>query len=375
MAAGGAPSALVVANQEAASVPDTGGAAASASGAARPPAMAAIQEKVSGGPGSPGPVDAPQQVPLGRCIFDCGPPRPYTHLTNTATQASPRWMCNPCNMARKAIEGFARKKDNKDLYKAIQDLKKHDMEEWKCTVRSARIRTKDDYADPKYGVRDLIARNALVVKSTRKILQSTSLSSVQTLDWKDKDKYAAWLKNVRGRSGINLDDEEQKKDIFEAILADQNQVRRIGHDGHVQILVDEGDVIQGTRTRAFIHEVDKTAAIESAGQLNDAMAEMASQGASQTPFSGEEKWGPAGKLFSAQIAERQTPSGNQLFGDTPKKSAPPPATDLISPMEWAPYGCDSGGTRTLKANPFGPKTTMREETSRQLQLQPGDGFG
>jgi len=356
MAVGGTPSALVVANQEAASVPDTGGATASASGAAGARAMPAIQEKVGVGLGSPGP-DIPQHgahVPLGRCVFDCGPPRPYTHLTNTATQASPRWMCNPCNMARKAIEGFARKKDNKEMHKAIQDLKKHDIEEWKVTVRSARVRTKDDYADPKYGVRDLIARNALVVKSTRKIMQSTSLSSVQTLDWKDKDKYAAWFKNVRGRSGINLDDDVQKKELFDAILADQGQVRRIGHDGEMQILVDEGDVIQGTRSRAFIHEVDKTAAIESAGQLNDAMAEMASQGASQTPFSGEEKWGPAGKVFSAQIAERQTPSGNQLFGDTPKKSAPPPATDLISAMEWAPYGCDSGGTRTLKANPSDP---------------------
>ena len=49
------------------------------------------------------------EIGLVSCVFGCGPPRPVTHMTNTATHVSPRWMCRPCNGARKAIEGQCNK--------------------------------------------------------------------------------------------------------------------------------------------------------------------------------------------------------------------------------------------------------------------------
>ena len=46
-------------------------------------------------------------APMGKCVFDCGPPVPLSSLTNTATLKSPRWMCNPCNNARKCLEAVS----------------------------------------------------------------------------------------------------------------------------------------------------------------------------------------------------------------------------------------------------------------------------
>ena len=62
------------------------------------------------------------EIALVSCVFGCGPPRPIVHMTNTATQVSPRWTCRPCNGARKAIEGQCNKDPKTKL--ALINLKK-----------------------------------------------------------------------------------------------------------------------------------------------------------------------------------------------------------------------------------------------------------
>ena len=67
-------------------------------------------------------VDNPVASGTVDCVFGCGPARPTSQMANTGTAIYPRWMCNPCNGARKAIEHQAKKDP---LLKArLKDLKK-----------------------------------------------------------------------------------------------------------------------------------------------------------------------------------------------------------------------------------------------------------
>ena len=43
-------------------------------------------------------------VGVAKRVHDCGPLVPFSLLTNSASEESPRWSCNPCNNARKALE-------------------------------------------------------------------------------------------------------------------------------------------------------------------------------------------------------------------------------------------------------------------------------
>ena len=56
------------------------------------------------------------------CVFGCGPPRPTSQMANTGTTVNPRWMCHPCNGARKAIEHVAR--NDPDLKANLNAFKK-----------------------------------------------------------------------------------------------------------------------------------------------------------------------------------------------------------------------------------------------------------
>ena len=75
------------------------------------------------------------------CVFDCGPARHHTLCTNTGTRASPRWMCQPCNGARKAFEYAASRSSSPvEARLAIKRLKETDPEQCKAKVRAARIK-------------------------------------------------------------------------------------------------------------------------------------------------------------------------------------------------------------------------------------------
>ena len=41
---------------------------------------------------------------VAKCVHDCGPPVPFSQLANSASEKGPRWPCNPCNSAGKALE-------------------------------------------------------------------------------------------------------------------------------------------------------------------------------------------------------------------------------------------------------------------------------
>lgn len=181
---------------------------------------------------------------LGRCVFDCGPPRPYTQLTNTATSKYPRWMCGPCNQARRALEAQGR--TDKAWGKRIADLKKEDPEECNASIRSIRVISSDDAAGAP-GVRDLAARGAMIIRMAKAFTQGTEIRETVNLAWKDKRAYAAYLKYTRGEKGIDLEDDDCVNRVFEEALQNPDIQRRAAPGGGFQVQVDMGDTIQGSR--------------------------------------------------------------------------------------------------------------------------------
>ena len=109
---------------------------------------------------APAPSPPQKSIPMGKCCFDCGPPRPLRQLTNSATQNHPRWTCNPCNNARKAIEAQARQ--DTQTKKNLDNLKKTNTEEWKAIVRASRIVGPDDHPGAP-GVKDRVARSSMIL--------------------------------------------------------------------------------------------------------------------------------------------------------------------------------------------------------------------
>ena len=103
------------------------------------------------------------------CAFGCGPPRPIGSMTNTGTITCSRWMCIPCNGARKAIEHVA--KTDRHLKASLAQLKQTDPDLWRHKVRSCRIRDSNDPGTT--GVLDLnsrrVAINQLKVAIVQKI--------------------------------------------------------------------------------------------------------------------------------------------------------------------------------------------------------------
>ena len=332
------------------------GAGSSSVGPPQPTVGMAIEEAAA----TPGKTTA-----LGKCMFDCGPPRPYSQLTNTATHVYPRWMCNPCNNARKALESYARKKDNSEILKAINHLKKTDLEQWKSMVRASRIRSADDPpAMP--GVLDLTARNAMILTTTKTVTQESRLSEKATLAWMDKDSYAAYLKNVRGRSGIDLEDDTSKAAILKEAMDNPNVQRRFVGNAP-QILVDKGEDIEGSRSRIFSMTVSKTTAIGTPAEVTAALEEMAGQGASRAPFVGD-SWGSAGQTFNlAHVADPQSSFDDPIFGHTPTKGSAPPREALLLDSEWTPYGTGSSGsgTRVLQGHPSAVSEPSRNRQAKK----------
>ena len=285
--------------------------------------------------GAPSPPQ--QSIPVGKCVFDCGPPRPLSQLTNSATQSHPRWMCNPCNNARKAIEAQARQ--DTQAKKNLKALKDTNPEEWKAIVRASRIVSAEDQPGAP-GVKDRVARSTLILSLKKRITQETALTEKGTLGWMDRDAYAAYLKNVRGKSGINLDDDTQKDAIFKEQVDNPNIQKRPHPEHGTQIRVDLGDTVEGSRKRASSITVEKLTSAADSSSLQDAFRELANHGATRTPFAGEE-FGPAGRSFNPALsAGYQSGVDNQLFGDSPAKAHQPPAAMLVTDAEWAPFGTE-----------------------------------
>ena len=128
------------------------------------------------------------------CVFGCGPPRLICYMTNTGTAINPRWMCFPCNGARKAIEHQVRK--DKALKDNLGTLKRNDPDLWRHKVRSCRIRDANDPPGTT-GVLNLDARRAIINRLKVTLAQKVAVQDIQQR--KPMNKNSLWLLALHGR--------------------------------------------------------------------------------------------------------------------------------------------------------------------------------
>lgn len=303
---------------------------------------------------------ASQPGVLVRCCFDCGPPRPSQEMVNTGTKVSARWMCSPCNGARKAIEWGAR--SNEKLKQFMVTLKRDDPELWKQKVRAARIRAPGE----EHGLDSAASRRNFICSLTVSFEQRLLLQEKQKRKLMTPSQYFAFLKY---KEGVQVDTPEAKAAWWKAAL-DNPDVHKEGTGDDTRILVNCGIIMAGIRERVMSTKVSHEKAIESAHQLQQGLAKMASVGTGVTALSGS-AMGPLSDAFRTGAAVCTSSDEAMPTSSWALPSAPPPAGSIVAPEEFSPFGTDTGGhKRGLQAfmsDPANPDTGRKGKKGRRQE--------
>ena len=306
---------------------------------------------------------AGEQEVLVRCVFDCGPPRPARTMTNTATKANPRWMCSPCNGARKAIENIARQ--NPASKEHLANLKRSDPELWKQKVRASRIRGPGE----ENGVDNMGQRRAYNCCFQMMLEQRVALQELDKRKFLNKKAYMAFLKY---KAGEQVDTQEQQDRWWQAAL-DSPDILKEGKGDNIEILVNAGRGIIGLRERALKTVVTSEYCLESAVQVDEALAKLSSTGVGVGALTGS-AFGHAGAAFQPGAAASGVSASDSVSRSTWNQVAPPPASLIVAPEEFAPFGRDSGGhKRGLKAicsdpEAAGPRPKAKAKPSQSTTI-------
>ena len=290
------------------------------------------------------------------CVYDCGPARPDFLMTNTATAQNPRWMCRPCNNARKALEWMANKDKSGQLKSALDDLKKNDPEAWKAKVRATRIR---DPAEPAGlpGVDSLGARKASVNSFTHTLRQTVGISEQVSVTWLKFNQFIAHMANVE-----NIKDESQARKLWEEHVKNRD-IQRRGEGKTLEIAVSLPAVTVGYRSREMERTFRREHAVESISQAEKAIENLGTVGAGQASLSSS-AFGSMGEAFKVGAAGSADldPAASAGFSSGPL--AAPPSSAVVAIEDFAPYGTSSGGQgkRGLAAcvsDPGNPKRSAK----------------
>ena len=313
-------------------------------------------------------VDTMTGEAMAMCIFDCGGPRPLSTMTNTATHANPRWMCPPCNGARKAIEFAA--KGNPDTQLQLQQLKKNDPELWKQKVRACRIRPSDDPVGAP-GVDTLGSRRAAIHAFAATLTQRVSVQDIHKRKYFNKKSFIAFLKY---KAGERVDTPEEEDRWWSAAL-DNPDIIREGNGEDTHILVDCGHTLQGIRERAVEASVSRSTGLTSMLEVEEAMVRVTGTGAGQGALFSQ-ALGSAGDPFRPGAAASSSGHATVSPGILADKGTPPSATTIVPAEDFAPFGTDSGGLgkRGLEACLEDPANPTQGKKARAGPKKPRAGF-
>ena len=290
-----------------------------------------------------------EDVVLVSCVFDCGPPRDSRLCTNTGTARSPRWMCQPCNGSRKALEYAALHSANPDAKEDLAKFKKADVELWKDKVRSCRVRCKSD-APGAPGLDRQGQRKGLVVNVLSFVSQWALVQQKDKRAYMDKDEYLAFLKYKKGK---RLDTPEQRDAAWQA-LVDNPDPLRTGVGEGLKILVDKGSNLESIKGRTLGTQVNRTLGLESQAQVDTAMDTLAATGASANAFAGPAFGNLGDAMRPGMAAGSSADPATHILAAAPAK----PASTSVVPLEdFAPWGTGSAShPRGLKAVLSDPAT-------------------
>ena len=287
------------------------------------------------------------------CVFDCGPPRPVTTLTNTGTSANPRWMCKPCNNARKAMEWMV----NKDpaAKATLIELKKNDPELWKAKVRATRVREQGEPAGMP-GVDSLQARKSVVIQFNQFVTQRVGVTEQVKVKWLKKNQYVAHMKYKENVS------EEEANQKWEEHLKNRD-IQRRGEGPNLTLAMSMAPTTLGFRTRESGRTLQRAGGLESMMQAEKALDNLAAEGASQASLCSS-TFGSAGEVFRVGGSASADLDPLAVAGLPQQQHAPPPSSSLVAVEDFAPFGSSSGGegSRGLAAcvsDPANPKRTSK----------------
>ena len=296
------------------------------------------------------------------CVFDCGPPRPVTMLTNTGTSANPRWMCRPCNNARKAMEWMV----NKDAAAkdTLIEIKKNDPELWKAKVRATRVREQGEPAGLP-GVDSLQARKAVVIQFNQFITQRVGVTEQVKVKWFKKNQYVAHMKYKENMS------EEEANQTWEEHFKNRD-IQRRGEGPNLTLAMSMAPSTLGFRTRETGRTLQRGGGLESLLQAEKALESLAAEGASQASLSSS-TFGPAGEVFRVGGSGSADLDPVATAGLPQQQLAPPPSSSLVAVEDFAPFGSSSGGegSRGLAACVSDPANPKRSSKRRRVMSRSG----
>ena len=307
------------------------------------------------------PTVSPETLGIVNCVFGCGPPRPISLMTNTATPISPRWMCQPCNGARKAIEHQA--KNNPDLKKALNDMKKNDPELWRAKVRSCRIR--DDNDPPgTTGVLNMDTRRSSINQLTITLIQKVRVQDIANRELMNKKQFMAFLRYREGEDG--LDTKEAQDREWAKVLSKPDTKVFDGQGETAIILVNTGRVIQGIRERSFEANLSRGSSLESQKEAEEAMAKIASTGAGSAALSSS-VFGSAGAFFHPSAAHSHSSNSGAgpsavTGGEDPQ---PLPANLIVPPQDFAPFDSAKRELHPVVSDPSEPASKKTRAVQRK----------
>ena len=254
---------------------------------------------------------------MGRCSFECGPPRPVAQLFRSNPRAAPR--CHPCNNAAKVLSSVASK--NPDDKLALETMRKQDPEMWKAKVRACRI-IDPTVSGQQPGVLNAAARKSMIVRVVEAIGQSCGTIEEGGVKWITESDYKRWLVD-KGQS------EEQTAQIWSQKLGDANVDKMHQPGDQVRMAVILDPVTKTFRKRQLSRTVECTSTIDSAAQADDALQQLATVGGGPSALNGPLFQGMTGALRPG-VAAGST-------GGPPMASGPllaPPTTSLIPATHW-----------------------------------------
>ncbi len=130
------------------------------------------------------------------CTMDCGYCGPVETMANIYNARCPRYVCHPCNNARRAIEyQFKRKPELKTW---LVEFKKRDPEQWKAKVRSCSLSVGSLDPSPGGGrghCRQPL-RAAKVLEFVNKVEQFVSVEEVSEVLWLRRGQFIAHMISV-----------------------------------------------------------------------------------------------------------------------------------------------------------------------------------
>ena len=247
---------------------------------------------------------------MGKCKWDCGPA--VSLATNKLFQSNARALleCHPCYNANRAIMAQAKtpeaKKQLKDFMAAFPEL-------YKLKVRSSRIELWQASAAAS------ARRRASIIQLFTTLKQTIAVNEKGGVLWLKKSEFCNHMKVWEGKEML------ASAVQFDALVAN-SQVTKMARDGDER-RVPVMDIPRTEVVRSRIYEKilqGSGAGIQSSGQLEDAMTELADVGTGAASLSHE--------LFGdfARQAQPQGVIGTSTGQQLPTGSRPAPTVSALT---------------------------------------------